>query len=218
MSDRTLISVVTDLLRTGLTVEQQILVNELALTVADLQRQSDGETLTRVYERERKRVYREGLRENVPDCPGHVPDKRKEPKENNILNISQGESERDLSRTVPDKFDEFWSIYPRRIGKGEARKAWKNALKRGAKPDEIIAGAKRYRESNPDPQFTKHPGPWLNADRWLDEYPRAQVVSGPWKPFKPELPDPVKPPAQERERQLARLKAKDAPPHERTQG
>src|SRR5690606_19428118 len=42
-----------------------------------------------------------------------------------------------------DAFDEFWAAYPRRVGKGAARKAWAKATKKAA-PEEIIAGARRY--------------------------------------------------------------------------
>src|SRR3990167_6008420 len=55
----------------------------------------------------------------------------------------------------PNDFDEFWAVYPRKIGKGAARKAYGNALKR-ATAVEILTGAKRYAATKPDPQFTKH--------------------------------------------------------------
>ncbi|WP_276670260.1 hypothetical protein [Schaalia cardiffensis] len=70
--------------------------------------------------------------------------------------------------TDPD-FDAFWDTYPRRVGKDAARKAWRKAIKR-AKPAEIIAGAARYRDDpNRVEEYTKHPGPWLNAGRWADD-------------------------------------------------
>jgi hypothetical protein len=186
MSERTIIAVVTDLIRSGLTVEQQILVNELALVVAEAQLRADLDS--RIYERERKRAYRDSLSQNVPDCPGHVPDKRKEPKENNILNITPlGKvSETPLSRdnntnpralgTNPRPsrgpwepgFECFWNQYPLKKAKGAARKAYCNALKR-ASAEEIEAGARRYALTKPERQFTKHPATWLNADCWLDE-------------------------------------------------
>jgi hypothetical protein len=74
--------------------------------------------------------------------------------------------------TVDDpEFDRFWEAYPRKVGKGEARKAWVKIRKAGIDAALIVAGAERYRD---DPQrkdiaFTKHPGPWLNAERWTDQ-------------------------------------------------
>ena len=69
----------------------------------------------------------------------------------------------------PSLFDEFWKIYPRKVAKGGAQKAWLNAVKI-AKPEDIIAGAKIYaKDKTRDPKFTAHPATWLNGQRWLDE-------------------------------------------------
>jgi hypothetical protein len=85
----------------------------------------------------------------------------------------------------PD-FAKFWSVYPRRVGKGEARKAWLKLVKAGVDPADLIAGAERYRDDprrkTQDIKFTKHPGPWLNAERWTDQLDHASVggPSGWW--------------------------------------
>lgn len=76
--------------------------------------------------------------------------------------------------TVDDPdFDRFWSAYPRKVGKGEARKAWAKIRKSGVDAAAIVAGAERYRDDpqrrRKDIEFTKHPGPWLNAERWTDQ-------------------------------------------------
>jgi uncharacterized protein YdaU (DUF1376 family) len=99
-------------------------------------------------------------------------------------------------------FSEFWDAYPKKAAKGDARRAYLKALSR-ASHAEILAGAKRYK---PDPNFTKNPATWLNADCWLDEVPKTNgtVARGPWKPL-PSVVDPVKPPPEERDRQLQRL-------------
>ena len=81
-------------------------------------------------------------------------------------------------KNAPNGFDDFWKEYPRKVGKGSARKAYTNALKT-ASPEEILAGVKRYVATSPDPKFTKHPGPWLNDQRWLDE----DKADKPWKPM-----------------------------------
>lgn len=66
-------------------------------------------------------------------------------------------------------FDEFWGIYPRRVGKRAAQAAFERALHR-ATIAEVLAGATRYRDDpNRDPQFTAHPTTWLNQDRWGDD-------------------------------------------------
>jgi hypothetical protein len=100
-------------------------------------------------------------------------------------------------KSIPEEplFEDFWGVYPRKVGKGAARKAYRHALTR-ASHVEILAGAKAYAASKPDPQFTPHASTWLNADRWLDEPDRkpSTVTVGPWKPIEPEkLPEPISP-------------------------
>jgi hypothetical protein len=70
-------------------------------------------------------------------------------------------------------FADFWSIYPRKVSKAAAEKAWKSALKRST-PEEICAGAGRYAAAVQDwtgseRSFIKHASTWLNQDCWEDE-------------------------------------------------
>lgn len=77
----------------------------------------------------------------------------------------------------PD-FSAFWDVYPRRVAKGQARKAWKTAVvKRKVDPKVMILGAERYRDdrsrmSRPI-DYTAHPATWLNGECWLEQQPGA---------------------------------------------
>lgn len=69
-------------------------------------------------------------------------------------------------------FEDFWKAYPRRVAKGQARTAWRAAVKVRA-PSIIIAGAMRYAAdpnlpTGADVQFIPHPATWLRAERWGD--------------------------------------------------
>lgn len=85
-----------------------------------------------------------------------------------------------------EDFERFWATYPRRIGKGQARKAWATAIKRGTDPERIIEAAGRFTAArgNQDPKFTPHPSTWLNGERWGDapeaEPPREAGPVMPW--------------------------------------
>jgi hypothetical protein len=83
-------------------------------------------------------------------------------------------------------FEEFWSIYPRRVAKGAALKAWTKAL-RDVPADTVLAGARAYaaaREGQ-EPRYTKHPTTWLNQGCWDDEHPAAPSTG--YRPY--ENPD-----------------------------
>jgi len=67
------------------------------------------------------------------------------------------------------QFDLFWKIYPLKVGKAAAQKAWVKASAE-TDPDLIISGALRYaQDPNRNPSFTAHPTTWLNAARWADD-------------------------------------------------
>lgn len=68
-----------------------------------------------------------------------------------------------------DRFDEFWSAVPRKVGKKKARAEWDKALKE-ADADTIIDGMRRYRDDpNRVDAFTKHPTTWLSQGCWDDD-------------------------------------------------
>lgn len=65
---------------------------------------------------------------------------------------------------------QFWPAYPRRVGKGQALKAFRAARKQNDL-ETIMAGVRRYAASRQgeNPEFTKHASTWLNGQCWLDE-------------------------------------------------
>ncbi len=77
-----------------------------------------------------------------------------------------------LTVALEDGFEAFFAVYPKKVSKGTARKAWAKAVKM-AEPAAIIAAAERYAEErrSEDPKFTKHPSTWLNSEGWHDEPP-----------------------------------------------
>lgn len=91
------------------------------------------------------------------------------------------------STDVDGAFDAFWRTYPRRIGKGQARKAWAGAAKK-VSTSEVLAGAQRYaervRRERTEERFVPHPATWLNGERWADEERAAdsQAVQEPSRP------------------------------------
>lgn len=65
-------------------------------------------------------------------------------------------------------FEMFWNVYPRKVGKQAAIKAFTKAIK-SASVEDIVAGASRYaNDPNRSDTFTAHPTTWLNAGRWAD--------------------------------------------------
>jgi hypothetical protein len=75
---------------------------------------------------------------------------------------------------VPDLFDEFWSAYPRKVGKADARKAWPKAVKH-LDAERLVKAARWWSEqwdaAGVEKRYVLHPTTWLNGQRWNDEPP-----------------------------------------------
>jgi hypothetical protein len=67
---------------------------------------------------------------------------------------------------------EFWTAYPHKIGKGDARKAWPRALERAGSLGAILDGLQRYKRAKPPPPDGPpwcNPSTFLNQERWADQ-------------------------------------------------
>lgn len=69
-----------------------------------------------------------------------------------------------------EHFQKFYSVYPRRVGKESAKRAFEKAVRR-VEPEVIVAAAERMAmdPNLPEKQFIPHPATWLNRDGWEDE-------------------------------------------------
>jgi len=88
-------------------------------------------------------------------------------------------------KTSNDRFDEFWNLYPKRIAKADALKAWNKALKRKT-ADELIGLTKAYSESKlPDITYIPYPASWLNKELYesvqvQEKKPLGKLKIGIW--------------------------------------
>lgn len=66
-------------------------------------------------------------------------------------------------------FDEFWQAYPRKIAKGDARKAWVQTEKIRPPLDAVLNAIEQQKAAWDNPKFIPYPATWLRAERWDDE-------------------------------------------------
>jgi hypothetical protein len=79
-----------------------------------------------------------------------------------------------LSVMYEEQFNQWWSAYPRRTGKGGARVAFEKAMGRIKGPDPfgtLLAATRLFAESSIswDIRFIPYGSTWLNQDRWEDD-------------------------------------------------
>ena len=82
-------------------------------------------------------------------------------------------------------FDEFWSLYPRKIAKATARKAWAklSAEQQLMAAKAIDAHCQYWSAKETELEFIPYPATWLNNERWEDELviePKKEKQSKEW--------------------------------------
>ncbi len=74
--------------------------------------------------------------------------------------------------TYSEKFERFWNVYPKKVGKGEAWKIWKR-MRFDTEIDRFIKAVEKQSRSDDwkknNGQYIPNPSTWLNQGRWDDE-------------------------------------------------
>jgi len=73
------------------------------------------------------------------------------------------------------RFDEFWAVYPRKVGKEAARKAWRRIKPSSGLLSKMLYTVNIYKKCDQwlrdNGQYIPYPSTWLNQGRWDDEIP-----------------------------------------------
>lgn len=94
---------------------------------------------------------------------------------NRPLTVLEPSKEKNPLTSPAAEFDRIWPHYPRRVGVGDARKAWLKA-RRAASFDEIAGPLREFIRvvRGTDPEHIPHFATWLNGERWKDEQSHAR--------------------------------------------
>jgi hypothetical protein len=100
-----------------------------------------------------------------------------------------------------DSFADWYARYPRKVGRANAERAYRRALKT-ASPEQLADGLARYlaeidrKQTSRD--YIKHPATWLNGACWDDQYAEVgseEIEFPPWSPPPPDDPSIMDDPA-----------------------
>lgn len=79
-----------------------------------------------------------------------------------------------------DQFEQFWRIYPRKVGKGRARMSFANALTKTSANDILRALSWQVQQHDWIKEggvYVPYPATWLNDERWEDEPTKTPMLS-----------------------------------------
>lgn len=114
-----------------------------------------------------------------PICPPDKEIKRIRDKDIDIdidINIEKKENTKRKNSTseYDDEFEIVWKLYPRKIGKSNARKSYTKARKEGVEFEVIKKGVENYaeycRDKGTPEHYIAHGSSWFNDQRWNDDY------------------------------------------------
>lgn len=81
------------------------------------------------------------------------------------------------------RFDRFWAVYPRKVGKDAALREWQHLAPDNDLSNQIIAAVSRQQQSpqwrKDGGEFIPHPRTWLHQKRWTDEIAVATSSGAP---------------------------------------
>lgn len=93
---------------------------------------------------------------------------------NNSIDASDTPSGKGNRKNYSCEFEEFWSIYPRKVDKGSAYKKFMTRVKTGFREDELIQAAKNYAEecenNGTEKRYIKHAATFLSDSLPFTDY------------------------------------------------
>jgi len=97
-----------------------------------------------------------------------------------VVHPNKKNIEANNEENIEKAFEEWWSLYPKHVSKGDARKVYEHITKSElATVEQLKLGVMRYahERTGQDPKFTKHAATWLNGECWTDEPAQQSAAS-----------------------------------------
>ena len=108
------------------------------------------------------------------------------PTKENIINYTK-------ENIYTNRFDIFWREYPKKIGKGYAKKIWMKLKPSQELLEKMLSTLKAYKETEQwkkeRGKYIPHPSTWLNQGRWEDE---IETIRPEPQPIETGVPDWIK--------------------------
>ena len=119
--------------------------------------------------------------QNLKECEADFKNlKQSNTNTNTVINTNKNNNSKEAD------FETLWKMYPRKIGKPKALKAYQKAVKKGVTFETIKAGLEAYcrhiEANKTETAYIKHGSTWFNGECWNDEYNTA-----PNKPAAPKI-------------------------------
>jgi len=140
--------------------------NGTAIEILNFEKHQGINVLERLREISRRSSTR--YREKIKNDPNDAAIKEESKSKRGCVTVTSP-----LDAVQQGYFDEFWSLYPKKVGKKPAREKWRKLSPNEKLFGEIMRGLEKYIVSEQwmrdNGQFIPHPTTFLNQRRWEDE-------------------------------------------------
>ena len=111
-----------------------------------------------------------------PSTGPRLVSERDRDRDRDILLIPDGPS---VNEPPKKNFPDWWSVWEKKVSKGDAEKAYKAAVPKKISHDDLMAKTTAYwshvKTSGTDLQYVPYPGKWLRAEQWDDDLGPSQA-------------------------------------------
>lgn len=95
----------------------------------------------------------------------------------NVNDALPREEKRRIKEYKEKSFDQFWSIWPKKVAKDPAKKAFLKINLDDLLLAKILKAVREQSKNWKDKQFIPNPSTWINQKRWEDEIDRKESYS-----------------------------------------
>jgi hypothetical protein len=144
----------------AMTAAHWLLVRNGSLALPNFDRHNSTTAKERAMDRDRKRRASTGIEPMPDNFPGH---------DRKCSSLCSDSDSSDGDR-IADRFSRFWQLWPKRVAKADARKAFAKACAK-VHPDELLAAVEEFAATpmGRSARYCPHPATWLNDERWTDD-------------------------------------------------
>lgn len=118
--------------------------------------------------------------QQAPDMKEQSGEPNRSPNRIPITQKPEARSQKETRVNALDGFAEWYALYPNKVGRPAAEKAWPKARSK-ADQQTLMAGLRAYIASKPEDRPWCNPATWLNQERWADQ-PALPKVQQAWRP------------------------------------
>lgn len=145
-----------------------------AITIPNWEKHQSLDKLEQAKEKNRLRVAAHRERQKLLTAGNDYSNVTVMPCNDADKDIEEDKDTEEDKNDISTEFETLWKMYPRKLGKPKALKAYQKARKNGTTFEDVKKGIENYKKQieaqKTSVEYIKHGSTWFNGECWNDEY------------------------------------------------